>query len=115
MAYNEKLAERVRQSLKGTKNLVEKKMFGGIAFMVNDKMCVGVDRDDLMIRCEPEMTDELLSKKGVRLFDLTGKPMKGWLLVGKEATTGKMDFDWWIKFAVESNKKISSSKTKKKK
>jgi TfoX/Sxy family transcriptional regulator of competence genes len=115
MTYNEKLTARVRQSLADTKNLVEKKMFGGIAFMVNDKMCVGVDKDDLMIRCEPGMTDELLLKKAVRPFDLTGKPMKGWLLVGNEATTNKKDFDWWIKFALESNKKISSPSAKKKK
>ena len=52
--------------------------------MVNDKMCVGVDKDDLMLRCEPEMTDKLLLKKGVRLFDLSGKPMKGWLLIAPE-------------------------------
>lgn len=63
MAYNEKIADRIRTALSGTKNLIEKKMFGGIAFMVNDKMCLGVDKDDIMLRCEPELTDELLSKK----------------------------------------------------
>lgn len=114
MAYNEKLADRVREALSGTKKLVEKKMFGGIAFMVSDKMCVGVDKDDLMLRCEPEHHDELLSKKGVRPFDLTGKPMKGWLLIGPEGTKSKKDFDWWIQTALESNKKATSSKAKKK-
>src|SRR5687768_394111 len=108
MAYNEKTAERVRKALTGTKKLVEKKMFGGIAFMVNDKMCIGVDKDDLMIRCAPEMHDELLSKKGVRPFDLTGKPMKGWLLVSPEATKSKKEFDWWIRLAIESNKELTS-------
>src|SRR5689334_6131096 len=112
MSYNEKLTGRIRTSLAGTKNLVEKKMFGGIAFMINDKMCVGVDKDDLMLRCEPEMTDELLGKKGVRVFNLTGKPMKGWLLIGPEATTSKEDFDYWIRVALESNKKIASQKKK---
>ena len=52
-------------------------MFGGLRFMVDDKMCVGVNKDDIMISCEPEMTDELLKRKDVRLFDLSGKPMKG--------------------------------------
>ena len=110
MAYNEKLAEKIRQSFKGIRNVVEKKMFGGIAFMLNDKMCVGVDKDDLMIRCDPEMTDELLTKKGVRIFNLTGKPMKGWLLVNAEGIASKKDFDFWIDLALESNKKASSSK-----
>lgn len=115
MAYNEKLADKIRQSLKGTKNLVEKKMFGGIAFMVNDKMCVGVDKDDIILRCTPEQTDELLSKKGSRPFDLTGKPMKGWLLIGADGWTNKKDFDFWLKTATEANKKATSSPTKKKK
>ena len=68
-----------------TKKMIGKKMFGGIAFMINDKMCVGVDKDDLDTRCEPALHDELLSKKGVRPFNLTGKPIKGWLLVGLKA------------------------------
>ena len=114
MAYNEKLAARIRQSLTGTKNLEEKQMFGGIAFMVNDKMCVGVNKDDLMIRCEPEMTDELLKKKGTHVFDLSGgRPMKGWLLVSAEGTTSKKDFDYWIDVAVEANKKLAAVKKKK--
>jgi|SRR5688572_9719856 len=113
MAYNEQTAERVRKALSGTKKLVEKKMFGGIAFMINNKMCVGVDKDDLMIRCLPEMNDELLSKKGVRPFDLTGKPMKGWLLVSPEGTKSKKDFDWWIDLAKTSNKEVANPKKKK--
>ncbi len=110
MAYNEKTADRIRQALAGTKKLVEKKMFGGIAFMINDKMCVGVDKNDLMIRCTPEMNDELLSKKGVRPFDLTGKPMKGWLLVSPEGMKSKQEFDWWMKLALESNRKVTGPK-----
>lgn len=110
MAYNEKTADRVRQALAGTKKLVEKKMFGGIAFMVNDKMCVGVDKDDLMIRCTPEMNDELLLRNGVRPFDLTGKPMKGWLLVSPEGMKSKQEFDWWMQLALESNRKVTGSK-----
>ncbi len=113
MPYNEEIADRIRKALAGTKNLVEKKMFGGIAFMINDKMCVGVDKDDLMLRCEPERTDELLSRKGARPFDLTGKPMKGWLLVSSVGTRNKNDFDWWIKTAIGANKKATVPKKKK--
>jgi TfoX/Sxy family transcriptional regulator of competence genes len=113
MAYNEKLAEKIRISLHGLRNVKEKKMFGGIAFMVNDKMCVGVDKDDLILRCEPEQTDELLTKKGARIFNLTGKPMKGWLLIGPEATSGKKNLDYWINVAIGSNKNVTSSRKSK--
>jgi TfoX/Sxy family transcriptional regulator of competence genes len=106
MAYNEKLAARIRLALKGKRKVVEKKMFGGVAFMLNDKMCVGINNDDLMIRCDPDQTDELLAKKGVRLFDLTGKPMKGWLLVNADAVKSQKDFEWWISLAADANKKI---------
>jgi len=114
MAYSERLAEKVRNALVGVRKVAEKKMFGGIAFMVNGKMCVGVDKEDLMIRCDPGMTDELLERKGVRIFDLTGKPMKGWLLVGPEGTSNKKDFDNWMDVALKSNKKATSSKGKRK-
>jgi TfoX/Sxy family transcriptional regulator of competence genes len=112
MPFNEKIADRIRTALAETKNVVEKKMFGGIAFMISDKMCVGVDKDAIMLRCEPEMTAELLSKKGARHFDLTGKPMKGWLLVDEEGTKSKKDFDFWIHTAIEANKKTTKTKKK---
>jgi len=115
MAYNEKLAEKIRLSLASVRNVKEKKMFGGIAFMMNEKMCVGVDKDDLMLRCEPDQTDELLTKKGVRIFDLTGKPMKGWLLIGPEATSSKKDLNYWINIAIEANHKVKASKKPKSK
>jgi TfoX/Sxy family transcriptional regulator of competence genes len=115
MAFNEKLADRIRESLSEVRGVKEKKMFGGIAFMVKDKMCVGVDKDDLMLRCDPAETDALLTKKGARIFDLSGKPMKGWLLIGSEGTSGKKDFDYWINMALDSNKKVSGSKRTKNK
>ena len=104
MAYNEKLADRIREVIAETKNIVEKKMFGGIAFMINDKMCLGVDKDDMIVRCEPNMTDDLLLKKGAKPFDLTSRPMKGWLLVTEEGTKSKKNFDYWVATAVEANK-----------
>jgi hypothetical protein len=89
-------------------------MFGGIAFMVNDKMCLGVDKEDIMLRCTPEMSDTLISKKGVRLFDLTGKPMKGWLLISPDGIKTQKDFDAWVKFALDENKKVAETKKSKK-
>ncbi len=113
MPFNEKIADKIREALIDVKNLTEKKMFGGITFMVNDKMCVGVDKSAIMLRCDPEMTEELLSKKGARQFDLSGKPMKGWLLINEEGTKNKKDFDYWINLALDYNKKVKSSKRSK--
>lgn len=105
MAYDEALAERVRRALQETPH-TEKKMFGGIAFLVNGAMCVGVDKTDLIIRCEKDQTDELLTKKGVREFNLSGgRPMKGWLLVGAEATKTPAGFKSWVDFAIAGSKK----------
>ena len=101
MPYDQALAEKVRRALAGTPGLAEKKMFGGIAFLVKGAMCVGVDGTDLIVRCEKDETDQLLAKKGVRIFDLSGgRPMKGWLLVGTEATKTAEGFKSWIDFAV---------------
>lgn len=114
MAFNENLADKVRTALAGTKSLEEKKMFGGIAFLIDDKMCIGVNKNDIMLRCEKEETDELLKKKGAKVFDLSGgRPMKGWLLVGPEGTSSKKDFDWWINKAIEGNKNAAAPKKKK--
>jgi TfoX/Sxy family transcriptional regulator of competence genes len=101
MPYDEALAEKVRRALVGSPGLTEKRMFGGIAFLRNGAMCVGVDGTDLIVRCEKDETDELLAKKGVRIFDLSGgRPMKGWLLVGPEATKTAASFKSWIDFAL---------------
>ena len=114
MAYNQKLADKIRTALSGTNHLTEKKMFGGIAFMVNDKMCIGVDKDDIILRCDPSENDDLLKKKGARIFDLSGgRPMKSWLLVSPEGTRSQKDFDWWLNKAIEGNKNAVSSKKKK--
>jgi TfoX/Sxy family transcriptional regulator of competence genes len=99
--YDEALAEKVRHALAGTAGLTEKKMFGGIAFLVNGAMCVGVDKDDLIVRCEKDETEKLLAEEGVREFDLSGgRPMKGWLLVGREATGTAAGFKAWIGLAL---------------
>jgi TfoX/Sxy family transcriptional regulator of competence genes len=101
MAYDEALADRVRKALAGRLGLTEKRMFGGIAFLMNGAMCVGVDGKDLIVRCQKEETDQLLTKAGVRIFDLSGgRPMKGWLLVGPEATKTSNGFKGWIDFAL---------------
>lgn len=101
MPYDEALADKVRRALAGTPDLSEKRMFGGIAFLVKGAMCVGVDRADLIVRCEKDEAEQLLAKKGVRIFDLSGgRPMKGWLLIGPEATRTAAGFKSWIDIAL---------------
>ncbi|MEX2234532.1 MAG: TfoX/Sxy family protein [Cyclobacteriaceae bacterium] len=112
MAYNEKLAERIREALSDVRRVEEKKMMGGLTFMVNKKMCVGILIDDLMARINPEVYEEALDKKGCREMDFTGRPMKGFVFVGPEGTTGRKGLSHWISLALEYNKKAKSSKKK---
>ena len=81
MAFDETLAGRIRLSLGKRKGLKEKKMFGGIAFLLNGNMCCGVHRSEMIVRLAPDATDQALTERHTRLFDLTGRPMKGWVLV----------------------------------
>lgn len=102
MAYDEELAGRIRKRLGKRKRLTEKKMFGGIAFMVNGNMCVGVHKDELIVRIEPDATDKALAKKNVRIFDLSGgRPMKGWILVGSAGLKTEPDLAKWIREGVD--------------
>lgn len=81
VAFDEALAARVRGVLGGSEGLAEKRMFGGIAFLLDGNMCCGVHGDELIVRLAPEETEEALAEPNVRVFDLTGRPMKGWVLV----------------------------------
>ncbi len=118
MAYNEKLADRTRAIIAQThKKVEEKKMFGGLCFMVNDKMCVGVEKERLMLRIDPGIVDEVIQKKGCAPMDFTGKIMKGFLFVGQEVLTTQKKLDYWIQLALAYNKiaKVSKKKTSRKK
>jgi TfoX/Sxy family transcriptional regulator of competence genes len=100
MAYDLKLAERIRSELEGMP-CIEKKMFGGVGFLVNGNLACGVNKDDLIVRVDPEKHNALLKKPHVRPFDMTGRPMKGWLVV--EATGVKTDrqLSAWVKQGIE--------------
>jgi hypothetical protein len=99
MAFDEKLAERIRKRLGKRKGLVEKRMFGGIAFLLNGNMCCGVHKTDMIIRLDPEQTGKALSDRHTRAFDLTGRPMKGWLLVAGEGVVTDAALGKWIDVA----------------
>ena len=96
MSYNEELAARVREIVIEKADPVERKMFGGVAFMVGGHMCVGVIKDDLVVRLGEDGTDDALRHPAARPMDFTGKPMKGFLYVGVEGTTKERDLRAWI-------------------
>jgi TfoX/Sxy family transcriptional regulator of competence genes len=115
MSYNEKLADRTRELIALThKNVEEKAMFGGLCFMVNEKMCVGVEKERLMVRLNPEIFDEVMEKEGCKPMDFTGKIMKGYVFVDIEALNSKKKLNYWIQLALEFNKIAKASKKKKK-
>ena len=110
MAYNEKLADRIREALTGFPRVEEKKMMGGLTFMVNGKMCVGIVNNDLMCRIDPDVYETALKKKGCREMDFTGKPMKGYVFVGENGIKTQKDFDSWIGLALDFNTRAKASK-----
>ncbi len=114
MAYDEFLSERIKRFFQEQKiGFEEKKMMGGIAFMVKDKMCVGVMKDELMVRIAPEIYDESLNKPGCHVMDFTGRVSKGFVLVEPEAIDMDDDLAYWIKLALEFNPRAKQSKSKK--
>jgi len=116
MAYNEKLANMTRELIAQTqRNVEEKTMFGGLCFMVNNKMALGVEKDRLMVRLNPEIYDEVMEKEGCRAMDFSGKPMKGFVFVDADVLTTKKKLGFWVKLALEYNKIAKASKKKTKK
>ena len=113
MAYSEKLATRIRGRLADLPNIKEKEMMGGLTFMFNDKMCIGIIKDELMCRINPDIYEAVLEKKGCRPMDFTGRPMKGWIIIDEHGMKNKKDFDYWIGLALDFNKKAKHYKKKK--
>lgn len=114
MAYNEQLAMRIREQLAELSNVKEKEMMGGLTFMVNDKMCIGIIKDEMMCRIAPEIQESVLEKVGCRIMDFTGRPMKGYVMVAQTGMNSQKEFEYWINLCLEFNNKAKSSKRKKK-
>lgn len=114
MAYNEKLADRIRERLADIPKVEEKFMFGGVCYMLNDKMCVGVVKDEMMCRIDPDLYEQALEKHGCREMVFTHKPMKGYVFVSEEGMQTQKEFDYWINLCLDFNSKAKSSKKKKK-
>ncbi len=115
MAYNEQISNRIREALAGIPNLEEKEMFGGVCYMVNDKMCIGVIGNEMMCRVGPAHYEEALEKNGCREMDFARRPMKGYVYVAEEGMKSAKEFNYWISLCLEFNKEAKSSKKKRRK
>ena len=100
MAYDSKLADRIRSELDGIP-FIERKMFGGVGFLLNGNMACGVNKNDLIVRVAPEKHSALLKKPHVRPFEMTGRPMKGWLVVEADGVKTDKQLNTWVKEGVE--------------
>jgi TfoX/Sxy family transcriptional regulator of competence genes len=112
MAYDEKLADRIRERLVDLPALEEKEMMGGLTFMVNGKMCVGIIKDELMCHIDPNLHEEVVEKTGCRTMDFTKRPMRGYILIEDIGMKTQKEFDYWINLALEFNPRAKSSKKK---
>lgn len=113
MAYDEHLADRVRQSFaERFVTVEEKKMMGGLCFMVNAKMCAGIVGETLMARIDPEIYQQALSRPGARQMDFTGRPMKGFVFVEPEGIDEDEDLQAWLQLCLDYNPRARSSKRK---
>jgi len=106
VAYNEELAERMRAQLKSTRGVVEKKMFGGIGFLVNGNMACGVNRQDLIVRLSDDDFEKAIKQSHARIFDAMGKPMKGWLLVAPEGCASDKALQSWMEKGIAFAKSL---------
>jgi TfoX/Sxy family transcriptional regulator of competence genes len=113
MAYDNYLAERMERILNSKKIQFEtKRMMGGLCYMVDDKMCIGIVKDQLMARIDPEIYPSSLLKEGVNDMNFTGRPMRGFVFIEPQAVDKEDDLEYWIDRCIEYNPKAKSSKKK---
>jgi TfoX/Sxy family transcriptional regulator of competence genes len=115
MAYNEPLTDRLREALAHVPKVVEKKMFRGITFMVNGKMCISVGNDEILCRIGPEKYEEVVEQNGCRPMIHSGRTMKGFVFVNEENIRRKKDLDYWINLCLDFNKLAKASPKSRKK
>jgi hypothetical protein len=96
MAYDEDLAQRVRERLAAEEDIIERAMFGGLAFLLRGNMAVGITGEDLMVRVGPAASDDALERPHTRPFDMTGRPRKGWILVEPEGVRREAELAAWV-------------------
>ena len=113
MAYNEYLQERIDSILNEKRVAFEaRKMMGGLCYMIDNKMCLGIIKDDLMARVGPVKYEFLLSKTGARPMDFTKRPMNGYLYISPEGVDFDRDLEFWVQQCLDYNPEAKSSKKK---
>lgn len=111
--YNEALANRIAEKLMNLPDVEEKEMFGGMVFMVNGKMCIGVMKEDMMLRINPTVLDSLSNKDGWAQMTMGGQQMNGYILVSEDVLNRNDELDFWINLALEFNPLAKASKKRK--
>jgi TfoX/Sxy family transcriptional regulator of competence genes len=110
MPYNEELAARVRYALAHRTDVNEKKMFGGIAFMVDGKMCIVVGKGRLMCRIDPAIQADAIMNEGVETMKMKGRDLKGYINIDEDVVKGAKELDHWIALALDYNKVAKASR-----
>ena len=110
MAYDTVLADRIRERLQDLPDVYEKEMMGGLVFMVNQKMCMGIIKDEMMCRIDRSMHETLVEMNGCRTMEFTKKPMIGYVLVEESAMRSPLEFNYWIALCLEFNPMAKASK-----
>jgi TfoX/Sxy family transcriptional regulator of competence genes len=116
MAINIQLTEKVRKALSNISGVEEKKMFSGIAFMVNEKLCITVGNNRIMCRVDPALHDELVEQPGCTSMIMKGREYKGYVVVDEAVLQTKKQLDYWVKLALDFNPKakVAAKRTSKK-
>ena len=114
MAYNEKLADRIREAIQHLPKVEEKKMFRGVTFMVDGKMCVSVSGEEMMCRIAPALHEAAVEKNGCRTMFMKGREYKGYVYINKEGIKSKRDFEYWLNLSLDFNKRAKATLKKKK-
>jgi len=112
LPVEEALLERVRELLRGAPKLEEKRMFGGIGFMVRGKLCVSVGPGRVMCRIDPETHDAVVARKTCSTVVMRGRPMRGYVRVKSADVKGKRELDYWVKISLDYNAKIARARVK---
>lgn len=114
MPYDERLADRIRELLLDVPKVQEKKMFRGVTFMVNKKMCVSVSGDRIMCRVDPAIHESLVEKNGCRTVNMRGRDLMGWVYVDQDVITTEKALKYWVDLALSFNRFAKASVKKKK-
>ena len=112
MAINEKLTDRVREVLAHIMNVEEKKMFSGIAFMVDEKLCIAVRGDNVMLRIDPAIHDDLVEKPGCSSMIMKGKDLSGYVVVDESVLNTKKQLIYWVQLALDYNPNAKATRKK---